>query len=133
MNDRISPSKAERQVGLHVAAGAIAYVVLRVLCDHLLLDMPEGVLRTTLAALLALPVLWMLWSVHRYLSRTDELHRRVHMEALSVAAGVTAAFSIVYGLLEESAGFPHLTARWAILLIGLTWVASGAVLWRRYK
>ena len=133
MNNRMSSAKAERRVGLRIAAGAVAYVVLRIISEHLLEGLPPGVLRTTLAAFPALPVLWMLWAVHVHLTRTDELHRRVHMQALGLAAGVTAAFSIVYGLLEESAGFPHLSARWAILLIGVTWVASGVVLWRRYK
>ena len=133
MNVRISPATAKRQAGLHIAAGAIAYLLLRILCGHAAEGLSAGGPRVALAAAPALPVLWMLWSVHRFLSRTDELHRRVHMEALGVAAGVTAAFSIVYGLLEEVAGFPHLTARWAILLIGITWVTSGLVLWRRYK
>jgi hypothetical protein len=133
MNGRISPAKADRQVGLRIAAGAIAYVALRILSEHLMQGMPQGGLRTALAVFPALPVLWMLWSVHLHLTRTDELHRRVHMQALGVAAGVTAAFSIVYGLLEESAGFPYLSVRWGIMLIGLTWVASGMVLWRRYK
>ena len=128
-----SPTQAQRQVALQVIGASVAYLVLRVLCRHFLDGGAEGGLRVALAALPALPVLWMLWSVHRYLSRADELHRRVHLEALGIAAGVTAAFSIVYGLLEESAGFPHLTARWAILLIGLSWVASGCVLWRRYR
>lgn len=133
MSDRISPLAAERQAGVHITAASAAYLLLRALTEHFLDAGAEGALRVTLAVLPALPVLWMLWSVHRYLSRTDELHRRVHVAALGVAAGVTAAFSIVYGLLEESAGFPHLSARWAILVLGLSWVTSGFVLWRRYK
>lgn len=133
MTARISPAGAERQAGLHIIIAAVAYLLLRAGGQHYIDAGATGALRIALAALPALPVLWMLWSVHRYLSRTDELHRRVHMEALGVAAGATAACSIVYGLLEESAGFPHLTARWAILVLGLSWVASGFLLWRRYK
>jgi cation transport ATPase len=133
MNTRISPTRANRQAALNILGAAVVYVASRSFCSHLLATTPPGTLQITLAVLPALPVMWMLWSVHRYLARTDELHRRVHMEALAVAAGGTATFSIVYGLLEESAGFPHLTARWAILLLGLIWVGSGFVLWRRYK
>ncbi len=133
MSARISPIKAEQQLALHVLGGAIAYMLLRSLCQHYLDAGAQGALRIALAVLPALPVLWMLWSMHRYLVRTDELHRRVHMAALGIAAGVTAAFSIVYGLLEESAAFPHLSARWAIVVLGLSWAGSGFVLWRRYK
>lgn len=133
MSARISPATAERQLARHVIGGAIAYLLLRTASQHYIAAGTTGGLRIALAALPALPVLWMLWSLHRYLVRTDELHRRVHMAALGVAAGITAAFSIVYGLLEESAGFPHLPARWAFLMIGLTWALSGVVLWRRYK
>jgi hypothetical protein len=118
---------------MHILGAAVVYLALRVFCASLLATTAQGGVRIVLAVLPALPVLWMLWSVHRYLARTDELHRRVHIEALAVAAGVTAAFSIVYGLLEESAGFPHLSARWAIVVMGLAWVGSGFVLWRRYK
>lgn len=133
MNAHLSPARAERIVALQMIGGVIAYQLLRLACDHVLQGMPAGAPRIALAVLPALPVLWMLWSLHRYLARADELQRRVHMEALGVAAGVTAAISIVYSLLEHSAGFPHLPARWAFLVIGLTWALSGVVLWRRYK
>lgn len=133
MNTRISPDKANRQAAAHVITAVVTYLVLHALCTHLQEGMPQGGLRILLAVLPALPVLWFLWSVHRYIANTDELHRRVHMEALAVAAGITAAFSIIYALLEESAGFSHLSARWAFLVLGLAWIGSGLVLWRRYK
>ena len=133
MNPHISPNRASRKAALNMLAAAALYIAMRVSCYRYLASMPPGTAHIALAVLPALPASWMLWSVHRYLASADELVRRVHLESLAIAAGVTAAISIVHGLLEDSAGFALLPARWAVLALGLTWVGSGVVLWRRYK
>jgi hypothetical protein len=133
MKNPRSPRSVNLHAAVNILGGAYGYLVAHAVCNYFLATTPPGALRTMLAVLPALPVLWMLWSVHVFMARTDELIRRVHKEALAVAAGVTAAFSIVYGLLEESAGFPHLSARWAILVMGVAWAISSLLLWRRYK
>ena len=67
------------------------------------------------------------------LSRTDELQRRVYLESLAIAAGVTAFLSLTYGFLEDFAGLPHIPAWWTFVLIGTVWGATSCLLWRRYQ
>ncbi len=71
------------------------------------------------AVLLApvVPVALVFASVVRWLRSADELERQITLEALAVAAGITALLSVTYGFLEI-AGLPHLSAwfTWCVLM-----------------
>lgn len=130
---RISPERAKRQYRTQLMAGMGINVVAILTCAHYLKSTSPGPLKVTLAVLPTLPVIWIMWSLVVYLKRADELERRVHTEALSIAAGAVALFTLVYGFLEEFAAFPHVAAWWYFVAIDMVWGASCCVLWRRYK
>lgn len=130
---RISPDKATRRYKVGVFVAMSLYVVVLFTCVHYLKTTPPGALRYLLAILPTLPVIWVMWSLCVYLTHADELQRRVQLESLAVAAGVTACLTLTYGFLEEFAGLPHIPAWWTFVLIDLVWGATGCVLWRRYR
>lgn len=130
---RLSPDAAARRHRTHVLVAMSLYVLTLFICVKVLKTTPPGNLRILLALLPTLPVIWVMWSLYVFLTRADELQRRVHLEALAVAAGITAFFSLTYGFLEQFAGFPHIAAWWTFVLIDLVWGAYGCVLWCRYK
>lgn len=131
---RISPDTASRRHRLRVIVAMSLYLVVLLTCTHYLKHSAlTGALRVLLALLPTLPVIWVMWSLFDFLRHADELQRRVHLESLSVAAGVTAFLSLTYGFLEEFAGFPHIAAWWTFVLIDMVWGAYGCVLWHRYK
>jgi len=133
MTPKLNPDLAKKRHQYQVLAAMSLYTVALLACMHFLRQDPPAPLRVVLALLPTLPVVWVMWSVIRFLGQTDELQRRVHLEALAIAAGATAFLSLTYGFLEDFAGFPHVAAWWTFVLIDIVWAATGCVLWRRYK
>ena len=71
-------------------------------------DMPDSLLRTTLALIPMLPALGMLWAIIRHFGRMDEYLRIRSLESVAIAGAVTASFSLTYGFME-GVGFPRLS------------------------
>lgn len=134
---RLTQEQLKRRYIRQVFIAMSVYVVVLFICVHYLKlapqNQPPGVLRIVLALAPTLPVVWVMWSLIGFISRTDELQRRVHIEALAIAAGVTAFLSLTYGFLEDFAGLPHIPAWWTFVLIDMVWGASSCVMWCRYK
>ena len=131
---RINPDVAHRRQKLQVLVAMSLYVLLLLVCVHVLKHgAPSQPLRITLALIPTLPVIWVMWSLYVYLTQADELQRRVHLTSLSMAAGVTAFLTLTYGFLEDFAGFPPIPAWWTFVVIDLVWGASSCLLWYRYK
>ena len=130
---RITPAVANRRYQVHLVVAMVIYVVLVAISVNLLKSGHSGTVRVLLALMPALPIVWVLWAVIRYLGEADELQRRVHLEALSIAAGAAAFLSLTYGLLEDLAGFPHFSAWWTFVVIDMIWGPTSCILWRRYK
>jgi len=62
----------------------------------------------------------------------DELERQIHLEALAIAAGVTAMLSVTYGFLEV-AGLPNPSAWFTYAVVMLTWALATPFVARKYK
>lgn len=129
----ISPDAASKRYQWQVVIAMLIYMAVVFICVKLLKHTPPGPLRITLALLPALPVAWVMWSVIWYLKVADELQRRVHLESMAIAAGVTAFVSLTYGLLEDLAGFPMASAWWGFVILDLVWGVTVCILFRRYK
>lgn len=88
--------------------------------------------RDLIAVTPAFPVFGVVASVIQFMLSIDELQRQIHLEALAIAAGVTAALSITYNFLE-GVGFPHSQIWWAFECICATWALSLPFVKRRYQ
>src|SRR5580704_11543224 len=84
---RLSPDAANRRHKRNVWIGMSIYVVAILGCAKLIKATPLGPLHYLLALLPTLPVIWVMWSLFNFITHADELQRRVHLEALAVAAG----------------------------------------------
>jgi hypothetical protein len=62
----------------------------------------------------------------------DELERQIHIEALAVAAGVTALLSVTYGFLEV-AHLPRPSAWFTYAIVMLSWALATPFVSRKYK
>lgn len=95
------------------------------------LDPPQWV-----AALLAVaplgPALLILRAQLRYTRSLDELHRRIHSEAMMIAAIVVAFVTLGYGLLEDLAGFPHVSLLWVFPALCVVWSVANIFVRRKY-
>lgn len=80
----------------------------------------------------ALPMFGVVAAVIQFMLSIDELQRQIHLEALAIAAGITAALAITYAFLE-GVGFPHSQAWWAFVCIDAVWALSLPFVRRRYQ
>jgi hypothetical protein len=55
----------------------------------------------------------------------------MHLEALAISAGITAALAVTYTFLE-GVGFPHSQAWWAFVSLDVFWGLSLPFVKRRY-
>jgi hypothetical protein len=92
----------------------------------------EPAFRAPVALLPVIPAIFALVAYLRFLSRMDELGRRIQLEALAFSSGVTGFVTFTYGFLEENAGFSHLSYIWVFPLMIAMWGIGGAIASRRY-
>jgi hypothetical protein len=130
----LSPDVAQRRQQLHTRVAMSLYAVLLMACIYLIKHTaPSTPVKALLALIPTLPVIWVMWSLYVFLTRADELQRRIHLTALSMAAAVTAFLTLTYGFLEDFAGLPHIAAWWTFVVINIVWGATSCLLWRRYR
>jgi hypothetical protein len=95
----------------------------------------EPGVRIAIAVIPALPFGWFLSQVVRGVSTMDELHRKVHLEALAIAYPVMLLILMTLGLLELAVILPKedLSYRHIWAFMPLVYFASLGVVWRRYR
>ena len=135
MNDNAQTTlerRISRRYVLQLAALMLLYVVVLVASISALKAHTFGPsLRALIAVTPALPMFGVVAAVIQFMLSVDELQRQIHLEALAIAAGVTAALAITYTFLE-GAGLPHSQAWWAFVSIDLVWAGALPFVKRRY-
>ena len=83
-------------------------------------QLAEGLGRTVLLLSPMIPVALVLWAYMRQLKRMDEFVRLRNLQALALAGGITAGFTLTYGFLEN-AGYPRLSMFTVWMVFGGSW------------
>ncbi|MBS0385568.1 MAG: hypothetical protein JSS00_09495 [Proteobacteria bacterium] len=92
---------------------------------------PSRALAITLALVPAFAAIGIVRAYLLSVRELDEFQRRLHYEAILIAAAVTAFASVAYGFLELWAGFPRLPAFFAMLvMVGAFSLAIVVLNWR---
>ncbi|MGH8373153.1 MAG: hypothetical protein ACRETO_10520 [Gammaproteobacteria bacterium] len=128
----LSPKAVTHRYLWELGFAMVAYVGVILLSAHWLRGMPASGFKLLIALLPLLPLAFVFLAVIRFVRHTDEMLRRLHVQAFAIAAGVTAFLALTYGCLEM-AGFPHLSAWWTFVCIDLVWGLAVCVLQRRYR
>lgn len=92
----------------------------------------DGAWKLTLALTPLIPIVAIFVFAVQMIAGIDELERQIHIEALAIAAGVTALLSVTYGFLEV-AGMPRPSAWFAYAVVMLGWAIATPVVARKYK
>ncbi|UUD63817.1 hypothetical protein D16iCDA_19420 [Pseudomonas seleniipraecipitans] len=116
----------------HFALAMVAYVSAVIISTLLLINVPEGIVRTVSALLPVLPMIAVAIVVIRQIRQLDELARMIHLEGLAVAFVGTALITFSYGFLE-TAGFPRLSMFLVWSLMAPLWAMGTFLAWRRYR
>ncbi|WP_077146864.1 hypothetical protein [Sphingopyxis sp. KK2] len=93
---------------------------------------PQGPLLWAIAILPALPILYMVWSFHRYLvEETDEYLKMRNIGNALVGMGVVLAVATVWGFLESFGVVPHAPGWLVVPLWGFG--LGAAQIWRMVR
>ena len=127
MSQRSAARAYTRELGLAMAA----YVIVVLISIRLVsgLDQP---IKTLVALTPLVPASLALYAYLRFLSRMDELGRRIQAEALAFGFGSAGMLTFAYGFLEN-AGFPQLSYIWVFPLMIALWGIGGAIASYRYR
>ncbi|OLU26432.1 hypothetical protein BVH03_16620 [Pseudomonas sp. PA15(2017)] len=109
-----------------------AYATAVVVSALLLVNLPEGGLRTLCALLPVPPLIAVAVTVVAQVRQLDELARSIHFEALAIAFVGTALITFSYGFLE-TAGFPRLSMFFVWPVLASLWALGAWLGWRRYR
>ena len=127
MSQRSASRAYTRELGLALAA----YVIVVLISIRLVggLDQP---IKTLVALTPLIPATFALIAYLRFVSRMDELGRRIQLEALAFGFGAAGMITFAYGFLEN-AGFPQLSYIWVFPAMIFLWGIGGAIASRRYR
>lgn len=91
-----------------------------------------GLWATVVSLAPMLPALGVAVAVMRQLRASDELQRRIQLEALSLAFAGTALITFSYGFLEN-VGYPKLSMFFVWPLMAVLWIIGGILSGRRFR
>ncbi|HUD42838.1 MAG TPA: hypothetical protein VMR06_12680 [Dokdonella sp.] len=92
----------ERRYGREMALAAVLYVAAMLTAWPLALRTDAASLRAVLALLPVLPAALMLRAIYRHVRDSDELQRRLHLEALAISASAVSLVSMALGFLAAA-------------------------------
>ena len=122
---------AKRQYRIRFTAAILTYVAI-VFPLAAGADRAQGAWKIVLALTPLIPLVFVFVFAIQFLRGIDELERQIHVEALAIAAGVTALLSVTYGFLEV-AHFPRPSAWFTYSAVMLCWLVATPLVARRYK
>jgi len=73
----------------------------------------------------ALPIAGFLWTVLRFMNRSDEFVRAVLAKTYVIAIHITLFLCVAWGFLETYADAPHLPLYWAFMVFWLAVAVAG--------
>lgn len=110
----------------------IAYPLVLILSITLLKHNPDSLWRVPLAVAPVIPSLFGLRAFLRFLSRMDELERRIQLEGIGFSFGATVVVAMTLGFLEN-VGLPRPSWVLVVPLMITLWGVGVALASRRYR
>ena len=123
--------RAKRQYTMRFWLAMAAYVAIVIPVSNAAAH-TTGSLRIALALTPLIPIAVLFISCVVMIRSIDELERQIHVEALAIAAGITALLSVTYGFLEV-ARFPRPSAWFTYGVLMAAWAIATPFVSRRYK
>jgi len=123
---------ANRRYALEFTLAMLAYAIVLIISIKAITHGLPPALKLLFALLPVVPVAFVFAAIVRYMGSIDELQRRIHIESLALAAGITALLAITYGFLE-TVGLPRLSAWYMYAAVMIAWLVAQPFVARRYR
>jgi hypothetical protein len=126
------PNPATRTYAKRMTVAMIGYAVLLVTAILAGNANPTAWWRYVLFVLPAVPGVFVVRAVTRFMGDVDELQRRIQLEALAFGFGAGSLITFTYGLLQVT-GLPDLSWLWVWPVYAACWLVGGVFATRRYR
>jgi uncharacterized membrane protein YfcA len=113
-----------------MAVGMVAYVLGLVVLNHIYT--PQQPYKYWLILLPALPMIYVSFATIRFIAESDELWRKIYMEAFAFS-GIATGFTCSSYLFVRGMGAPEFHAEWAFYLMWAYFLIGLFFSWRRYR
>lgn len=124
---------ATKQYNKEFLLAMLAYVIVLLVSVTLINIGPKGAWwRIPLALTPVIPAIFGMIAYIRFVSRIDELQRRIQFEGLAFGFGAAGILTFSYGFLEN-VGFPHISLLWVFPFMIALWGIGAAIAARRYQ
>jgi hypothetical protein len=123
---------ASRAYTVEFGSAMVGYVILLPIAMTFIQRFPDSPWRFGVALLPVVPLFFALLAMLRFFGRIDELARKIHLDAVAVAAGVTAIATFAYGMLEN-VGLPSLNMVYVFPFTIAVWGIATAIASWRYR
>jgi hypothetical protein len=117
---------------IEFGSAMLGYVVLLPLAMTLIEKYPDAPWRFEIALLPVIPLVFALLAMLRFFGRIDELARKIHLDSVAAAAGVTAIATFAYGMLQN-VGLPALNLTLVMPFTIAVWGISVSIASWRYR
>ena len=110
--------------------GMVAYMLGLDLVNHI--SMPPVPYKYLLALVPVLPLIYVCFTVIRYIADADEMWRKIYMEAWAFS-GIATGFTCFSYLFVRDLGAPEFRAEWAFYIMWAYFLIGKFFSWRRYR
>ena len=110
--------------------GMVAYILGIDLLHHI--PMPPAPYKYLLVLLPILPLIYVCFVIIRYIAESDEMWRKIYMEALAFS-GITTGFTCVSYPFLQDVGAPKLPLEGGFFLVWIYYFIGLFFSWRRYR
>ena len=127
----MSQQAAARAYAREFGVAMVWYVIVVVASISLVGSVGQPI-KTYVAVAPLIPAMFALFAYLRFVSRMDELGKRIQLEALAFGFGAAGMLTFAYGFLEN-ADFPQLSYIWVFPLMIALWGIGGVIASYRYR
>ena len=106
---------------LEIGMSVVVYVALSIVCVPLAVSAGDPFVKVVLGLAPAIGIVLCALAVARWIARADEYQRQRMLQAVGVAAAITAVWTMSYGFLEVI-GFPRLSMFWVWPSMAAVWM-----------
>ena len=120
---------------LFIVAGVIWIATYVVALLFLKNPATPGLVKAAMVLLPAIPFAFFLFRFIGHVRSLDELHRRVHLEALALAFPIAILFLMTLGLIERAGALPakNFSYQEVWYYLPIFYLFAVAISWRRYR
>lgn len=129
MNQNEVMKRYFKEFGISMGFYVVAVIVSTTILNNF--EFPQ-IAQIIITLIPVIPTIFVVISIMRALNDSDELQKRIQLQAVTFSAITTGLITFSYGFLENI-GFPPFPSIWILPMMFFLWGMSLGFLWKKYQ